>query len=286
MVGAGPSYRAAPPNAPGRADDASPLAVAADRLGRGIHTGEDDCRPVGVVGTRRLLGVQSPGLVVLYRWRLAPGHEDRFVEAWSTVTKALLERGSLGSRLHLGEDGLWYGYAQWPDAATRSNAFVAPLGVEQAQAAMAAAVEERFPELLLYPVDDLASRGGFVRVMRVARPTTDIARSLAFWTEIVGLDVRSRFDDHNGYDGIILGDGDGSWELELTRHRSGEPLPTPTGEDIAALYSSRPDAEALVARLADAGHPPHEHANPYWATMNASVHTDPDGYTLIVFPTD
>ena len=97
---------------------------------------------------------RGPGLVVLYRWRLEPGREPAFIEAWSRVTGLLRSRGgSLGSRLHRGGDGLWYGYAQWPDAETRQRAFADPMD-PAASAQMRAAVAESFPEILLEPVSD------------------------------------------------------------------------------------------------------------------------------------
>lgn len=96
----------------------------------------------------------GPGLVVLYRWRLHPGAEASFTEAWSRITESLRSHaGSLGSRLHRGSDGLWYGYAQWPDDAARQRAFAQLLDPE-AGAQMRAAVAESFPEVLLEPVSD------------------------------------------------------------------------------------------------------------------------------------
>lgn len=94
------------------------------------------------------------GLVVLYRWKLRPGSEDNFVDAWSRVTELLRARGSLGSRLHEGSDGLWYGYAQWPDAATRAGAFAAGPVDAPAMERMRAAIAESLPEILLDPVAD------------------------------------------------------------------------------------------------------------------------------------
>ena len=92
--------------------------------------------------------------VVLYRWRLHPGLETSFINAWSRVTAALREHcGSLGSRLHRGSDGLWYGYAQWPDAATRQQAFAGAVD-SAAHAQMRAAIAEDFPEVVLSPVAD------------------------------------------------------------------------------------------------------------------------------------
>jgi heme-degrading monooxygenase HmoA len=94
--------------------------------------------------------------VVLYRWRLHPGSESSFVEAWSRVSELLRsERGSLGSRLHRASDGLWYSYAQWPSREARQDAFaLGPVDVE-ATKAMEQAIAERLPEIILEPVADL-----------------------------------------------------------------------------------------------------------------------------------
>lgn len=98
----------------------------------------------------------GPGFVVLYRWRLHPGMETAFIAAWTRVSERLREtRGSLGSRLHRGEDGLWYSYAQWPSAQARDDAFAqAPVDAE-ASAQMARAIAERLPEIVLASVADL-----------------------------------------------------------------------------------------------------------------------------------
>jgi hypothetical protein len=96
----------------------------------------------------------GPGFVVLYRWALVPGMEQQFIDAWSKVTLALRqERGSLGSRLHRGADGWWYGYAQWPSAQVRDSAFDRPVEPEARQA-MRAAIQEALPEIVLESVSD------------------------------------------------------------------------------------------------------------------------------------
>jgi hypothetical protein len=64
------------------------------------------------------------------------------------------------------------------------------------------------------------------------------------------------------------------------------PLPSPSEEDIIVLYLNRELARGITDRLRHAGHPPKEHPNPYWQAMRAFVHTDPDGYTLIIFPNE
>lgn len=95
-----------------------------------------------------------PGFIVLYRWRLRPGSEAAFIEAWSGITKQLVRSAdSLGSRLHRGSDELWYGYAQWPNQETRRKAFEQHLDPELS-ARMRSAVIESLPEVMLECVAD------------------------------------------------------------------------------------------------------------------------------------
>lgn len=99
---------------------------------------------------------RGPGFAVLYRWKLYPGSEASFVEAWTRVSELLfMQRGSLGSRLHLGADGLWYSYAQWPSAEARSLAFAAGPVDQKAAEQMQAAIAEELPEVVLESHVDL-----------------------------------------------------------------------------------------------------------------------------------
>lgn len=97
----------------------------------------------------------GPGFAVLYRWRLKPEKEDQFVQAWSVTSHLLLtERGSLGSRLHRGDDGIWYSYAQWPSVEARKEAFdLGPIDAG-ARDLMREAIEEELPEIVLESVAD------------------------------------------------------------------------------------------------------------------------------------
>lgn len=87
--------------------------------------------------------------IVLYRWRLHAGAEDTFVQGWSRITELLRSRGSLGSRLHRGSDGLWYGYAQWPSAQARKDIFALGSLDEAASTRMKSAIAESLPEITL-----------------------------------------------------------------------------------------------------------------------------------------
>lgn len=91
----------------------------------------------------------------IYRWRLHPGAEDSFVEAWSRITRLLrTQRGSLGSRLHRGPDGLWYSYTQWPSAAAKAEGLALPSVDPEAWQRLRDAIAESLPEVILEPVAD------------------------------------------------------------------------------------------------------------------------------------
>lgn len=93
-------------------------------------------------------------LIALYRWKIKPGYEQQFAHHWSEITLYYRENhGSFGSRLHRGNDGLFYGYAMWPSLEQRKEAF--DTGVEHpSRQGMVEAIEESLPEVLLEVVAD------------------------------------------------------------------------------------------------------------------------------------
>ena len=93
-------------------------------------------------------------LVFLYRWRIKPEKEAQFIDAWSEITAYYRENfGSLGSRLHRGDDGVFYAYAQWKSAEQRENAF-RNSPQSEAGAKMREAIEESFDEVRLEVLAD------------------------------------------------------------------------------------------------------------------------------------
>lgn len=96
------------------------------------------------------------GFAVIYRWRLHPGKEEAFVEAWAAVTRAIREQcGGLGSRLHKTDDGVWLAYAQWPSRAMWDEAALTDPDLQAARQQMKDAIAESLPDLPLEPVADL-----------------------------------------------------------------------------------------------------------------------------------
>lgn len=99
--------------------------------------------------------LEGLGFCMIYRARVHPDKEAKYIAAWSRLTSRIRsERGGLGSRLHKGDDGLWYAYAQWPSEQARAEAFAQPSVDPAAQADMADCILESFPEIRLEPVED------------------------------------------------------------------------------------------------------------------------------------
>jgi heme-degrading monooxygenase HmoA len=97
----------------------------------------------------------SPVFCAIYRWRLHPGAEQSFMQAWSRITELLVtERGSLGSRLHRGPDAIWYSYTQWPSAQAKAEGLARPSVDPEAWQQLREAIAESLPELILEPVCD------------------------------------------------------------------------------------------------------------------------------------
>ena len=95
------------------------------------------------------------GFAVIYRWRLHAGMEEQFRQAWEAVTVGFkAERGALGSRLHLGDDGTWIAYAQWPDRGFWERSRDLGPWDSALSKEMKAAIAESFPPILLDPVCD------------------------------------------------------------------------------------------------------------------------------------
>jgi heme-degrading monooxygenase HmoA len=94
--------------------------------------------------------------VVIYSWKLAAEKEDLFREGWLRVTEAIYrDRGSLGSRLHEGEDDVWVAYAQWPDRDTWERSGRLGAADAEGRRMMEEATLEHFPTFMLTVKEDL-----------------------------------------------------------------------------------------------------------------------------------
>ena len=70
----------------------------------------------------------------------------------------------------------------------------------------------------------------------MARPTDRLASIEKFYSTDLGLPVLYRFDNHAGYDGVMIGLPGTDYHLEFTSHVDGSPCPAPTRDNLLVLY--------------------------------------------------
>lgn len=118
--------------------------------------------------------------------------------------------------------------------------------------------------------------------LRLARPVSDLPRSIEMYCRGLGLHLLGSFDNHAGFDGAMLGHPGASYHFEFTSSRRGAVKPSPTPEDLAAFYVPvHADWTAACDSMRKAGFasvPPH---NPYWLA-NGCTFEDPDGYRVVL----
>jgi catechol 2,3-dioxygenase-like lactoylglutathione lyase family enzyme len=120
-------------------------------------------------------------------------------------------------------------------------------------------------------------------VLRIARPVTDLQRAEAMYANGLGLRVLSRFEDHDGFDGVMLGAPGAAYHFEFTRHRGVPVLPAPTPEDLAVLYlPDEGEWREACARMRNAGFREVASFNPYW-DRHGRTFEDADGYRTVLW---
>jgi len=121
-----------------------------------------------------------------------------------------------------------------------------------------------------------------VPTLRVARPTDNLAALVHFYAEGLGLSVLYRFEDHDGFDGVMLGSPEAPYHFEFTRAHGHTVGLAPTQDNLLVFYlPERSDWEARVKGMRDAGYEPVAAFNPYWDRLGLTFE-DPDGYRVVL----
>lgn len=122
-----------------------------------------------------------------------------------------------------------------------------------------------------------------IPTFRAARPTDRLAEVTTFYCEALGFERLASFQDHDGFDGDVLGYPGASWHLEFVHERGGPAAGVaPSEEHLLALYFAMPsEYDAAVARAEAAGARPVPAHNPYWDRIGRT-YADPDGYRVVL----
>jgi catechol 2,3-dioxygenase-like lactoylglutathione lyase family enzyme len=118
--------------------------------------------------------------------------------------------------------------------------------------------------------------------LRVARPTDHLEEVVRFYTDGLGLSRLDSFENHQGFDGVMIGVPRASYHLEFTRKGGHEAGPAPTEDNLLVFYlPDRGEWQAAVHRMVAAGYPPVPAFNPYWDQAGLTFQ-DADGYRVVL----
>ncbi|MDM5154925.1 VOC family protein [Bacillus sp. DX1.1] len=121
---------------------------------------------------------------------------------------------------------------------------------------------------------------------RIARPTDKFEEVIKFYEEGLGLKRIGEFQNHEGYDGVMLGLPDVEYHLEFTKHINGSPCPAPTKDNLLVFYMpDKAEIEKMNNRLNAMGYYEVEPENPYWKEKGTTIE-DPDGWRIVLMNTD
>ena len=118
--------------------------------------------------------------------------------------------------------------------------------------------------------------------IRIARATNDFEAVLRFYRDGLGLELLGQFENHQGFDGKMLGRKDAPYHLEFTR-KSGEVAPRCPSEDNLLIFyiADKLEWQNLVERMERNGYAAVKSFNPYWDKQGKAFE-DPDGYRVVL----
>lgn len=117
--------------------------------------------------------------------------------------------------------------------------------------------------------------------LRITRHVNDLKEMKGFYVDLLGLKVINSFKDHNHYDGLILGDKEGCWELEFTT--SEEPSNHLSSEDdLIVLYiDEEKKYNEIIRKFNELRIIEFAPRNPFWE-QNGKLYKDPEGNRVLI----
>jgi hypothetical protein len=118
--------------------------------------------------------------------------------------------------------------------------------------------------------------------MRVVRPTDNLAAIAEMYAKGLGFDVLAEFEDHRGFEGVILGHPKEPYHIEFTSERGHKVGKAPTRDHLLVFYiPDKNDWEAGCAQMISAGFRKMPSYNPYW-DLQGRTFEDIDGYRVVL----
>ncbi|NDJ19459.1 VOC family protein [Myxacorys almedinensis] len=120
------------------------------------------------------------------------------------------------------------------------------------------------------------------KIIRVARPTDQLGQVVRFYTDGLGLQILYRFENHEGFDGVMVGIPGEPYHFEFTQQREHLVGRAPTQDHLIVFYlPDQQEWQRAVEQMEATGYEPVKSYNPYWETSGVTFE-DPDGYHVIL----
>jgi catechol 2,3-dioxygenase-like lactoylglutathione lyase family enzyme len=120
------------------------------------------------------------------------------------------------------------------------------------------------------------------KTLRVARPTDRLDQVVRFYTEGLGLHILYRFENHDGFDGVMVGMPGEAYHFEFTHHQGHSVGRAPTQDNLIVFYlPEQLEWQQTIERMNAARYKPVKSYNPYWDNKGVTFE-DPDGYRVVL----
>lgn len=119
-------------------------------------------------------------------------------------------------------------------------------------------------------------------VMRVARPTDNLTTIKNMYINGLGFALLGEFTDHDGFDGVMLGQPNAPYHLEFTAKVGHTVGTAPTQDNLLVFYIPEQDEwEERCQQMRLAGFIEVPSFNPYW-DVQGTTFEDVDGYRVVL----
>lgn len=119
-------------------------------------------------------------------------------------------------------------------------------------------------------------------IVRIARPTDNLDAISEMYVAGLGFKVLGKFENHEGFNGVIIGHERHSFHLEFTHHIGTKVGRAPTQDNLLVFYVPNEDEwRNSCAQIKLAGFKLVASYNPYWEKLG-NTFEDLDGYRVVL----
>jgi catechol 2,3-dioxygenase-like lactoylglutathione lyase family enzyme len=120
------------------------------------------------------------------------------------------------------------------------------------------------------------------KTIRIARSTDRLDEVVKFYTDGLGMQILDRFENHQGFDGVMVGLPGLPYHLEFVHQQGHLVGRSPTLDNLLVFYIPDPrEWQQAIDGIEGSGYAPVKSYNPYW-DENGVTFEDPDGYRVVL----